>query len=138
MIVRRMGEAYSSGDCTVVIAGVFDINPTAIEYDSKHAHTAYHGIRRRLRTWGMGKEELTAKITLPIDVVAEFEKVAPHGKIAFLRPFPINVVFLNLENEMIQDYLYVKFTGNGRSVTVDGELVKELELFPLDIQFNVK
>ncbi len=135
-MIRRMGEVYSAGDVTVTVAGMFDINPSNIEYNEKYSHEYQRGIKRNPRGWRMGAREMDGKITLPLDIVAEFEKNAPGGNIALIRPFPINVTFANAQNEMVSDVLTAKFTGNGRSVTTDGELEKELELFVLDIRFN--
>lgn len=136
-MLRRLGEVYSSGDVTVTLAGLFDVNPSNIEYNSKYAHEYQRGIKREPRGWRMGAKEMDGKITLSLDVVAEIEKAAPQGEIALLRPFPINVTFANNDNDMIHDVITAKFTGNGRTVTGDGELEKELELFVLDIKFNV-
>lgn len=133
-----MGEVYSSGDVTVTVAGMVDVNPSSIEYGYNYSHEYQRGIRRSPRSWRMGQKEMEAKITLPMDVVAEFEKKAPNGDIALIRPFPINIVFLNAENEMIRDQVIAKFTGNRRSVTGDGELENEFVLFPIDIQLNIK
>jgi hypothetical protein len=137
MIVKRLGEVYSSGDCTVTFAGLFDVNPSQVEYNYKYAHEYSKGIKRDPRGWRMGAKEMDAKITLPLDIVSAIEKVAIGGDIAKIKPFPINVTFANDENEMIHDYVYAKFTGNGRSVTQDGELEKEFELFVLDIKLNL-
>jgi hypothetical protein len=133
-----MGEVYSAGDCVVTVAGMFDVNPSAIEYGYKYAHEYSKGIKRKPRGWRMGGIEYDAgKITLPLDVIAEFERFAPNGEIARIKPFPINITFFNAENEMIHDYVYAKFTGDGRSVTGDGELERELELFILDMHLHV-
>jgi len=121
--IRRMGEVYSSGDVIVTLAGLFDANPSAIEYGYEYAHEYAKGI--------------SPKITLPLDVVAEFEKIAPNGDIAKIRPFPINITFTNAENEIIHDLVIAKFKGNKRSVTNDGELENEYELFTLDVQLNI-
>ena len=137
MIIRRMGEVYSAGDVDVTLAGIQDVNPSAIEYNSKYAHEYQRGIKRDPRGWRMGAKEMDAKITLPMDVVAAIEKVAPGGELAKIRPFPIIVTFFNSENEKVTDVIRVKFTGNGRNVTPDGELEKELELFPLNMKFNI-
>lgn len=135
--VRRMGEVYSSGDVVVTLAGLFDANPSAIEYGYEYAHEYAKGIKREPRGWRMGGKEMTSKITLPLDVVAEFEKVAPNGDLAKIRPFPINITFANEENELIHDLVIAKFKGNKRSVTNDGELENEYDLFTLDVQLNV-
>lgn len=137
MIIRRMGEVYSSGDVDVTIAGIQDANPSAIDYEYKYTHEYQRGLRRSPRGWRMGAKDMNLKITLPLDVIAAIEKVAPLGDIAKIRPFPIIVLFPNSENEMIKDVLRAKFTGSGRSVTQDGELEKEMELFPLSINLNV-
>ena len=136
--IRRMGEAYSSGDVIVTVAGMRDVNPNAISYGYSYAHATQQGIRREPRAWRMGPRTNEGSITLPIDVSAEFEKIAPDGDIARIRPFPINVVFLNTENEMIRDLVIAKFTGNKRNVGTDEDITNEYELFVLDIQLNVK
>jgi|APCry1669189204_1035204.scaffolds.fasta_scaffold36418_2 hypothetical protein len=136
-IVRRMGEVYSAGDVVVTIAGLFDVNPSAIEYNYKYAHEYQRGIKRAPRGWRMGAKELDGKVTLPMDVIAQIELAAPSGDIAMIRPFPINVTFANTENVLISDTIFAKFTGNGRNVTADGALEKELELFVLDIKLHV-
>ena len=134
--IRRMGEAYSAGDVTVTVAGMRDVDPNAISYGYSYAHAKQQGLRRKARAWRMGTQTMEGSITLPIDVAAEFEKIAPRGDIARIRPFPINVVFLNAENEMIRDVIIAKFTGNARSVTGDEDIANEYELFVLDIQLN--
>jgi hypothetical protein len=135
-IIRKMGEVYSSGDVVVTIAGMFDVNPSAIDYNYKYAHEFQRGIARKPRGWRMGAKEMDAKITLPLDVVSEIEKADRGCDIAKIRPFPINITYANAENDMIHDVIIAKFTGNGRSVTNDGALEKEFELFVLDIKLN--
>ncbi|MEO6176779.1 MAG: hypothetical protein ABIP27_16630 [Flavobacterium circumlabens] len=135
--VKRMHEVYSSGDVTVTVKDNYDINPSAIEYNSNYAHEYQRGLRRDARGWRMGAKEMDAKITLPLDAIALIEKGAPNGDIALYRPFPIIVTFLNSENEMIKDIITAKFKGNGRTVTNDGEIEKEYELFPTEMKFNV-
>jgi len=136
-IVRRMGEVYSAGDVVVTVAGLFDVNPSTIEYNYKYAHEYQRGIKRNPRGWRMGAKEMDGKITLPLDVIAQIELAAPNSDIALIKPFPINVTFANTENVLINDVIFAKFTGNGRNVTADGELEKELELFVLDIKLHV-
>jgi len=137
MRIRRMGEVYSSGDVIVTIAGMHDVNPSGIEYGYEYAHEYAKGIGRTPRGWRMGAKEMTSKITLPLDVSAEFEKIAPNGDVARIRPFPINVIYTNAENEIIHDLVIAKFKGNKRSVTNDGELENEFDLFTLDVQLNI-
>ena len=136
-IIRRMGEVYSAGDVIVDIAGLHDVNPSAIEYNSSYAHEYSRGLKRKARGWRMGAREMDVKMTLPLDVISVIEKVAPKGELAFIRPFPITVVYTNAENDLITDVIIAKFKGQGRSVTVDGELEREYELFATDMKFNV-
>lgn len=135
--VKRMHEVYSSGDVTVTLNGIYDINPSAIEYNSNYAHEYQRGLRRNARGWRMGAQEMDAKITLPLDAVSQIEKSAPNGDIALIRPFPIIITFLNSENDIIKDIVTAKFKGNGRAVTNDGEIEREYELFPTEMKFNV-
>lgn len=136
-VVKRMHEVYSSGDVTVTLNGIYDINPSAIEYNSNYTHEYQRGLRRDARGWRMGAKEMDAKITLPLDAVSMIERNAPNGDIALIRPFPIIVTYLNSDNELIKDIITAKFKGNGRAVTNDGEIEKEYELFPTEIKFNV-
>lgn len=132
-----MGEVYSAGDVNVNISGMNDVNPSNIEYGHNYPHEYQRGIKREPRGWRMGNKEMEGKVTLPLDVVSEIEKIVPGGDIAKIRPFPIIVNFANHENEMITDIITAKFTSNGRTVSNDSELEKELELFVLDIKYNV-
>jgi hypothetical protein len=135
--IRRMGEAYSSGDVTVTMSGMQDVNPSSISYDYKYTHETEMGIRRKPRAWRMGGVEYSCSITLPLDVVSEFEKIAPDGDLAKIKPFPINVVFFNSENEMIRDVVIAKFQGSGRSVSNDGSLEQEFEMFVVDMNLHI-
>lgn len=135
--IMRMGEVYSSGDVTVTVAGMQNVDPSAIEYGYSYQHEYQRGIRRAPRGWRMGAKEYEGSITLPLDVIAEFEKFAPGGDIALIRPFPVNIVFFNLQNEMIRDLVIAKFKGNKRSVSNDGELENQYDLFVLDVQLNI-
>ncbi|MEA4916547.1 hypothetical protein [Proteiniphilum sp.] len=137
MFLKRMGEVYSSGDAVVTLAGLYDINPSAIAYSYSYAHEYQRGIKRAPRGWRMGQKEYEGTITLPLDVVSAIEKFAPKGDIARIRPFPINVTFFNAENELINDLVMAKFQGNGRNVTGDGELEREFQLFIIDVKLNV-
>ncbi len=135
--IRRMGEEYSSGDAVITIAGMRDVDVDSINYDYKYGHTKQQGIRRKGRSWRMGPRECNCSIGLPLDVISEFEKIAPRGDIALIRPFPINIVFLNAENEMIRDLVIAKFQGNGRRVSPDEGITYEYELFVLDMDLNI-
>lgn len=133
--IKRMGEVYSSGDVTVTLAAEFDIDPTAIVYGEQYAHEYQRGLKRKPRGWRMGGVEYEASITLPLDTASDLER--KYGNLAYIRPFPINIVFTNVENEMIHDLVWAKFQGNKRSVTNDGELENEYELFVIDMEFNI-
>lgn len=135
--VRRGGEVYSAGDVVVTIAGMFDVNPSAIDYSTSNAHEYSRGLKRQARGWRMGAEEHTCKMTLPLDVIAEIERVAPKHRLANIKPFPINITYLGADNEMVHDVVVAKFKDQGRSVTADGEIEKEYELFVIDIKYNV-
>lgn len=138
MRIVAMGEVYSSGDAVITIAGMFDVNPSGLEYDYKYAHEVSKGISRNPRGWRMGGRENSCNVTLPLDVISEFEKAAPDRDIALLRPFPINVTLVNPENEIIKDLIIAKFQGNGRKLAPDSDVEYEYELFVIDIKLNVE
>lgn len=132
-----MGEAYSPGDVTVTIAGMQDVDPSAIEYGYKYAHEYQRGLRRAPKAWRMGPKEYEGSITLPLDVSAELEKVAPLHDVALIRPFPITVVFFNLENEKVTDVIWAKLTGNKRTVSGDAAIENQFELFITQLDLNI-
>lgn len=136
MRIKRMGEAYSAGDVITTTALVQDMNPSELNYGYTYAHEHEYGIKRDPRAWRMGKKSFEASMTLPLDVSAEFEKIAPGGDIAKLRPFVMVVVFFNAENEMIRDIITWKFTGNKRNVSGDAGLENQFEMFITDLELN--
>lgn len=133
--IKRMGEVYSAGDVKVTLAGIYDFDPSAINYGYKYAHEYQRGLKRKPRGWRMGAIEYEGSITIPLDIIAEIEKM--FGDVALIRPFPINVTYANFENEMIHDIIWAKFEGNKREVTNDGELENEYTLFILDMKLNI-
>ena len=54
-----------------------------------------------------------------------------------IKPFPIVVVLVNEENEIIKDVLTVKFKEQKRSFGDSDDVVVEYEMFCLGINFNV-
>jgi hypothetical protein len=74
MRIGRMGEVYSSGDVTVTVAGMQNVNPSAIEYGYSYTHEYQRGIGRSPRGWRMGAKEFEGSITLPLDVANAFER----------------------------------------------------------------
>lgn len=133
--IKRMGEAYSAGDVKVTLAGIYDIDPTAISYGYKYAHEYVRGLKRKPRAWRMGQVEYEGSITLSLDVASDLER--KFGDLALIRPFPINITFANYENDMIHDIVWAKFTGNKREVKGDADLENEYELFITDLTLNV-
>lgn len=133
--IKRMGEVYSSGDVKVTLAGLYDIDPSAISYGYKYAHEYQRGLKRKPRGWRMGGVEYESSLTLPLDIASELE--SKFGDLALVRPFPVNVTFFNYENNMIHDLIWLKFQGNKRDVKNDGELENEFEMFVLDMALNV-
>lgn len=132
--ITNMGQVYDGGDVVVTIPGIYDLNPSSIEYGYEYEHTLRYGLKRKPRGWSMGKFSPEGKITLSLDVVAELEKVAPLRDLAQIRPFPISVVYFNAQNETIRDIILAKFKGNKRKVTVDDEISNEFDLFVLNVQ----
>lgn len=133
--VKRMGEVYSAGDVTVTVAGIYDFDPLSITYGYQYTHEYQRGLRRKPRGWRMGQVDYEASMVLALDVAAELEK--KFGDLAFVRPFPVNITLANFENEMIHDIVWMKFTGNKREITGDGELSNEYEMFVTDMKLNI-
>ena len=118
--VVRMGQTYSAEDITVNIAGVNDIIISGLSYDENVPHIKRAGFARDSNVYSLGASEYSCSVTLPIEDVRKFEKIAPRGKLYRIKPFPIVVTYLNDENELIVDKILCKFQGNGREVTEEG------------------
>ena len=131
MKVIKGGKMYASGDVRVDLANFPDVNPSAISYGYTYSHAARRGLKRAPQGWSVGSVEYEASITLSLDMIREFEKIAPMGNIVKIPPFPLIISFFNEMNELIIDNLMVKFTGNGRDVEADNDngLEREYELF---------
>lgn len=65
--------------------------------------------------------------------------LAAGGNLLAIKPFDIIVVFVDDENEIITDVVKVKFQEQGRTLDADSgdDIVKEFDMFCLDIQFNI-
>jgi hypothetical protein len=136
--ILRNGQAYSAGDVIVTIRGMSDVNPSAIEYSYTYSHEREMGLKRKPRAWRMGGVEYSCNITLSMDVITELERMCPPGTdLAMLKPFPIIVVYLSSENEEITDIITAKFQGAGRSISNDGAIEYQFEMFVTDMELNV-
>ena len=132
----RNGKAYDSADVQTLINGI----PWEVE-EISYGMTQEHQLNYQLgsekpSSWSQGKEEYSCSVTVPMHAIAALERVAPGGRLTKIRPFYINVSFVNDYNDIVNDTILAKFKDQGREVTGDMGLKKQYELFVLDIDFN--
>ena len=136
-IISRKGKAYADGDVHIAMLGTIDYEVTKIDYDMKQAHTAHYSLGTDEPTsYSTGKKEYSCNLGLRLKSASAIEKAAG-VPLTEIKPFPIVVVLVNEENEIIKDVLTVKFKEQKRSFGDSDDVVVEYEMFCLGINFNV-
>lgn len=133
--IRKNGKAYDSGDVIVNMLGNPDVEVSEITYETTQEHQKNFGLKRKARSWSKGKIEDTCTLTLPMDEIVAIEKAAK-GDLLSIKPFDINVSFVDEYNEIVNDTITCKFQSQGREVTGEMGLGKQFEMFVLDINYN--
>ncbi|MOA37726.1 hypothetical protein D3C78_1593480 [compost metagenome] len=133
--VRKNGKAYDSGDVRVVIDGEVYDEVKELTYSTDQEHQVNHSLGNEATRWSMGKITHNASITLYMSDVLRLERKAG-GSLIKLRPFDIQVSYVNDYNEIINDTLTVKFKSQGRDVTGEMGLAKQFELLALGVTYQ--
>jgi len=133
--IIKNGKAYDSGDVNVNMLGNPDVDVREISYSTKQEHQKNYGLKRRARSWSQGKIEDSCSITLPMDEVVAIEK-ASGGDLLKIKPFDINVSFVDEYNQIVNDTITCKFQEQGRDVNGEMGLGKQFEMFVLEIDYN--
>ena len=132
--VIKNKKAYDSGDVYVFINGV-EIDIKEISYETEQEHQLNFTLNNEPTSWSQGKKTPTASITLMMHDVVALEKAAK-GDLLSIKPFSLNVAFINEYNLIINDTITAKFMKQGRDVTGDMGLNKQYDLFVLRIKYN--
>lgn len=132
--IIRNKKAYDSGDVSVFINGV-PINVSEISYETEQEHQLNYTLKDEPTSWSKGKRSYTASITLMMEDVLPLEE-ASNGDLLSIKPFPINVSFVNEYNKLVNDTIIAKFQKQGREVSGDMGLSKQYDLFTLGIEYN--
>jgi hypothetical protein len=127
-------KAYDSGDVSVFINGV-PINISEISYETEQEHQLNYTLKDEPTSWSRGKKSYSASVTLFMEDVLPLEE-AGKGDLLSIKPFPINVTFVNEYNKLVNDTIVAKFQKQGREVSGDMGLSKQYDLFVLGIEFN--
>lgn len=61
---------------------------------------------------------------------------ACNGDLLNIKPFPINVTFVDGYNQIVNDTILAKFQSQGRTVNTEMGLSKQYELFVLEVTYN--
>ncbi|MCT4613590.1 MAG: hypothetical protein N4A49_01795 [Marinifilaceae bacterium] len=133
--INKNGKAYDSGDVIVNMLGNPDSEVTEITYETTQEHQRNYSLKRKARSWSMGKIENSCSITFPMEEIVAIEKAAK-GNLLSIKPFDINVSFVDEYNDIINDTITCKFQTQGREVTGEMGLGKQFEMFVLDIKYN--
>ena len=135
-LIRANGKAFDSGDVQIAMFGNISYEVTEITYGTEQEHAKNFSLgSNKASSWGKGKIEDTATMTLRLASAGAIEKAAG-GDLLRVKPFDINVTYVNASNDIINDTLTVKFMNQGRDVGGDMDLKKQFNLFVLDINYN--
>lgn len=135
--ITKNGKSYASADVQVSMFGSIDYEVTKLSYSVSQSNTANYSLGSASPTsYSMGKKTYTAEMTIAVKSLARIEKAAG-GDLLSIKPFPIVVTYVDDENEIIKDTLLVKFAKQGKSAELDKDVETSIELFCLDIKFNV-
>jgi hypothetical protein len=132
--VIKNKKAYDSGDVDVFINGE-PIDIMEITYDTEQEHQLNHTLKNEATSWSAGKKTHSASVTLMMQDAVALE-IAAEGDLLSIKPFDINVSFVNEYNIIVNDTITAKFMKQGRDVTGDMGLNKQYDLFVLDIKYN--
>lgn len=132
--VIKNKKAYDSGDVDVFINGE-PIDIIEITYDTEQEHQLNHTLKNDATSWSQGKKTHTASITLMMHDAVALERSA-NGDLLAVKPFDINISYVNDYSEIINDTITCKFMKQGREVTGDMGLNKQYDLFTLGIEYN--
>lgn len=131
----RNNKAYDSADVEVTINGILT-DAVEINYNTTQEHQKNYTLKSKATSWSRGKIDDTCSLTLMVQDVDFIEKTAPDKFLPNIKPFYINVTFVNEYNDIINDTILAKFQDQGRDVTGDMGLNKQYDLFVLDINYN--
>lgn len=135
--ITKNGKSYASADVQVSMFGSIDYEVTKLSYSVSQSNTANYSLGSASPTsYSLGKKTYTAEMTIAVKSLARIEKAAG-GDLLSIKPFPIVVTYVDDENEIIKDTLLVKFAKQGKSAELDKDVETSIELFCLDIKFNV-
>ena len=130
----KNNKAYDSSDVEVFINGE-PIDVIEITYDTEQEHQLNPTLKADATSWSMGKKTHTASISLMMQDAVALEKAAG-GDLLAVKPFDINVSYVNDYSEIVNDTITAKFMKQGREVTGDMGLNKQYDLFVLGIEYN--
>lgn len=135
--ITRNGKSYGNADVQIAMLGSVDYEITKLSYSVSQDNKANYSLGSASPTsYSLGNKTYEASMTMRLKSLSQIEKAAG-GDILSIKPFPVVVTYVDDENEIIIDKLLVKFKKAGRQVGDGDEVETDMELFCLDIEFNV-
>jgi len=135
-LINKNGKAYDAGDVSVTLFGRMDYEVTEVTYNTDQEHQPNFSLgSNRMTSFSMGKVTNTGTITMRLASASLIEKAAG-GNLLAIKPFPINVTYVNDDNDIVNDTILAKFQSQGREVGGDMDLKKQYQLFVLGVEYN--
>jgi len=134
--VKVNGKTFDSGDVKVAAFGSINYEITEITYASEQEHQANHALGdNEMSSYSVGKETHSCTITFRLASINAIEKAAGK-KLTKIKPFDVNVTYVNEDNDIINDTVTCKFMDQGREVDGEMDLKRQYNMFVLDIDYN--
>lgn len=134
--IIRNGKAYDGGDVKIAMFGSMNYEVTEISYETEQEHQMNHSLGSNKGTsWSLGKIESNGSMTIRLASASAIEKVVG-GNLLKIKPFQINVTFVNEYNDIINDTVLAKFTKQGRNVDGGMDIKTQYPLFVIDANYN--
>jgi hypothetical protein len=135
-LINKNGKSYDGGDVHIAMFSSIDWECTEITYNTSQEHQPNHSLgSNKQSSYSMGKISHESSMTLRLKSGSTIEKAAGKSILA-IKPFHINVTYLNDDNTLVNDTLLAKFQDTGREVNGDMDIKKQYKLFVLDIDYN--
>ena len=130
------GKSYDSEDVTALINGV-PIDLSEISYSSKKETQLNYALGSdKPVSYSRGKKEYEGSMSILMNNAVILESSAG-GDLLTLKPFNINVSYINSSNKVVVDKIVAVFNSQGRESNGDMGLQYSYELGVLDIGYNI-
>lgn len=139
-IVNINKKQYTGADVSFDLFGYREDEVKEASYDYERKHN-YNESLKGISSYSVGGiTNMKFSLTLYMTAVHRIEKLAKNSgqpDITLLKPFKVAINYLNDDLEEKTDIVTAKFQSMGRTITGEGGLAQQFEMFVTGIALNV-